>query len=295
MPEETAAHDRRRLAAHRRPGDGRTRTRPTRSSPAARRCCVAAARTCRRPRSRTRSSPTRTSSRSPSSAVPSELTEDEVKAFVVAGARSRRRTSTSCGRGRRRGSPPSRCRGTGRLWTRCRARRPPGSPSTGCRRGTRPTEYDASAGAPPRHRGPAMTGYPTSIGTADETTIHLLGQDLAADLMGQVGFGELAFWLVAMRRPTPGELRVFEAVLVALADHGFTPDRDRRAAHAHRRPRVGAGRPGGRAARRRLALPRRHRGRRALPGRRAGRPRRRRRQRSPPPTTGWDDAGAARP
>ncbi len=41
--------------------------------------------------------------------------------------------------------------------------------------------------------------------------------------MGKVGFGELAFWLVAMRRPTPGENRVFEAVLVALADHGFTP------------------------------------------------------------------------
>ena len=68
-----------------------------------------------------------------------------------------------------------------------------------------------------------MTGYPTSIGTSDESTIHLLGQDLAADLMGQVGFGELAFWLVAMRRPTAGELRVFESVLVALADHGLTP------------------------------------------------------------------------
>jgi citrate synthase len=41
--------------------------------------------------------------------------------------------------------------------------------------------------------------------------------------MGNVGFGELAFWLVAGRRPTTGEVRVFEAVLVALADHGFTP------------------------------------------------------------------------
>jgi citrate synthase len=41
--------------------------------------------------------------------------------------------------------------------------------------------------------------------------------------MVQVGFGELAFWLVALRRPTPSEARVFEAVLVALADHGFTP------------------------------------------------------------------------
>src|SRR5207245_5846826 len=51
----------------------------------------------------------------------------------------------------------------------------------------------------------------------------LLGQDLTTELMGKVGFGELAFWLVALRRPTPSETRVFEAVLVALADHGFTP------------------------------------------------------------------------
>lgn len=65
--------------------------------------------------------------------------------------------------------------------------------------------------------------YPTSLGTSSATEIRLLGQDLAEDLMGNVSFGELAFWLVAMRRPTPGELRVFEAVLVALADHGLTP------------------------------------------------------------------------
>ena len=65
--------------------------------------------------------------------------------------------------------------------------------------------------------------FPTSIGTSDEQQIRLLGQDLAADLMGKVGFGELAYWLVAGRRPTRGETRVFEAVLVALADHGFTP------------------------------------------------------------------------
>ena len=64
---------------------------------------------------------------------------------------------------------------------------------------------------------------PTSLGTSDADQIRLLGQDLTADLMGQVGFGELAFWLVALRRPTPSEVRVFEAVLVALADHGFTP------------------------------------------------------------------------
>uniref|UniRef100_UPI001C85122D citryl-CoA lyase n=1 Tax=Paractinoplanes polyasparticus TaxID=2856853 RepID=UPI001C85122D len=65
--------------------------------------------------------------------------------------------------------------------------------------------------------------FPTGIGTSTPDTISLLGQDLAADLMGQVGFGELAFWLVTRRRPTSSEVRVFEAVLVALADHGFTP------------------------------------------------------------------------
>jgi citrate synthase len=65
--------------------------------------------------------------------------------------------------------------------------------------------------------------FPTSLGTSTAEEIRLLGQDLAADLMGKVGFGELAFWLVSLRRPTPSETRVFEAVLVALADHGFTP------------------------------------------------------------------------
>lgn len=68
-----------------------------------------------------------------------------------------------------------------------------------------------------------MTEFPTSIGTASATTITVLGQNLATDLMGQISFGELAFWLAALRRPSPGELRVFESVLVALADHGFTP------------------------------------------------------------------------
>ena len=65
--------------------------------------------------------------------------------------------------------------------------------------------------------------YETSIGVSDQETIGLLGHDLADDLLGKVSFGELAFWLVAMRRPGPGELRLFEAVLVALADHGLTP------------------------------------------------------------------------
>lgn len=73
-----------------------------------------------------------------------------------------------------------------------------------------------------KHPG-GQVSFPTSLGTSSADEIRLLGQDLTADLMGKVGFGELAFWLIALRRPTPSETRVFEAVLVALADHGFTP------------------------------------------------------------------------
>ncbi|WP_433370628.1 hypothetical protein [Streptosporangium sp. CA-115845] len=61
-------------------------------------------------------------------------------------------------------------------------------------------------------------GYPTALGASSLKTITLLGHDLAADVMG-----ELAFWLATQRRPGRGEVRVFEAVLAALADHGFTP------------------------------------------------------------------------
>ncbi|MEV7693285.1 citryl-CoA lyase [Microbacterium sp. NPDC089189] len=65
--------------------------------------------------------------------------------------------------------------------------------------------------------------YPTAIGTSDATSISLLGHDLASEVLGKVSFGELAYWLATQRRPSPGQLRMFEAVLVSLADHGFTP------------------------------------------------------------------------
>ncbi|HEX7736337.1 MAG TPA: citryl-CoA lyase [Ktedonobacteraceae bacterium] len=65
--------------------------------------------------------------------------------------------------------------------------------------------------------------YQTGIGTSDATSIRLLGHDLAGELLGKVGFGELALWLATQQRPTPQQVRVFEAVLVSLADHGFTP------------------------------------------------------------------------
>jgi citrate synthase len=66
-------------------------------------------------------------------------------------------------------------------------------------------------------------GYRTSLGASDATSITLLGRDLADEVMGHVGFGELALSLVLRRTPEPGQTRIFEAVLAALADHGFVP------------------------------------------------------------------------
>jgi citrate synthase len=74
--------------------------------------------------------------------------------------------------------------------------------------------------APP---GAGAPEFPTGLGTSDATQIRLMGHDLAEDLMGSVGFGELALWLMTQQRPSPSHVRVFETVLVALADHGFTP------------------------------------------------------------------------
>ena len=44
-----------------------------------------------------------------------------------------------------------------------------------------------------------------------------------SELLGKTTFTELTFLLVQRRDPSPGETRLLDAVLVALADHGLTP------------------------------------------------------------------------
>ena len=63
----------------------------------------------------------------------------------------------------------------------------------------------------------------SAIGKTTPDTITVRGRNLATELMGQVTFTELAFLLTADRMPSPGETRLFDAALVALADHGLTP------------------------------------------------------------------------
>jgi citrate synthase len=65
--------------------------------------------------------------------------------------------------------------------------------------------------------------FETSVGTSDADSITVMGRDLARDLMGKATLSELAFLVVQRRMPTTEEGRLFDAVLVSLADHGLTP------------------------------------------------------------------------
>src|SRR5215207_5513039 len=65
--------------------------------------------------------------------------------------------------------------------------------------------------------------FRTGIGTSDADSITLMGRDLATELMGNVTLTELTFLMVQGRMPSPDETRLFDAVLVSLADHGLTP------------------------------------------------------------------------
>lgn len=63
----------------------------------------------------------------------------------------------------------------------------------------------------------------TGMGWSTPTSITVADMDLADELMGLVSLSALAFRVVAGRVPTEAELRLFDAVLVSLADHGVTP------------------------------------------------------------------------
>ena len=63
----------------------------------------------------------------------------------------------------------------------------------------------------------------SGIGRSTPDAITVRGRDLATELMGKVSFTELSFFLTANRMPSPGETSLFDAALVALADHGLTP------------------------------------------------------------------------
>lgn len=63
----------------------------------------------------------------------------------------------------------------------------------------------------------------TAICTSNEETITVRGYDLSNDLIGHVTLTEHFFLLVTGSKPSPGKLRLLDATLVAIAEHGLVP------------------------------------------------------------------------
>jgi citrate synthase len=63
----------------------------------------------------------------------------------------------------------------------------------------------------------------TRLASHDRHHIWLQGLDLTGEVMGHLTFSEVAFLLIAGRKPDHDETRLIDAVLVALMEHGLTP------------------------------------------------------------------------
>lgn len=65
--------------------------------------------------------------------------------------------------------------------------------------------------------------YPTRIGTSTSDSISIYGYDLCDDLIGQVSLADLVFLGAQARLPSADESRLLNALMVSIAEHGFTP------------------------------------------------------------------------
>jgi citrate synthase len=81
----------------------------------------------------------------------------------------------------------------------------------------RPADSPAQTSSTTSHRAT------TAIGHSTADTILVQGYNLTDELMGEIDFGGVFFLLITGRLPVDGEARLFNAILVALADHGLTP------------------------------------------------------------------------
>lgn len=69
---------------------------------------------------------------------------------------------------------------------------------------------------PTSHRATAICG-------STEAAIWVRGRDLAAELMGKIGFSGYFWLLLTGESPTLAQSRVLDATLVAIAEHGLVP------------------------------------------------------------------------
>ncbi|SDC87395.1 citrate synthase [Cupriavidus sp. YR651] len=63
----------------------------------------------------------------------------------------------------------------------------------------------------------------TAISTSNTETIVVRGTDLCQDLIGKLSFTEYFYFLVTGQRPNAAAVKVVDATLVAIAEHGLVP------------------------------------------------------------------------
>jgi len=61
----------------------------------------------------------------------------------------------------------------------------------------------------------------TRISTLDEQGVTIRGKDLVDELIGEVTFTQMIYLEILGRMPTPGQVRVLDALLVTLMEHGI--------------------------------------------------------------------------
>lgn len=63
----------------------------------------------------------------------------------------------------------------------------------------------------------------TSICTSDLTSITVRGRDLVNELVGEMSFTEMLYFLACGRKPDVGQVKVLDACLVTIMEHGINP------------------------------------------------------------------------
>ncbi len=68
-----------------------------------------------------------------------------------------------------------------------------------------------------------MTPLRSGMGRSTPDRIWVQNRDLCRDLLGKISLSDMAWLEITGRDPTPGESKVFDALLVTLVEHGMTP------------------------------------------------------------------------
>lgn len=63
----------------------------------------------------------------------------------------------------------------------------------------------------------------TSISTSDNDTITVMGYDLVKEIIGELSFTEMMYFLCCKRKPQQFEEKILNACLVTLMEHGINP------------------------------------------------------------------------